>query len=190
MKGSSMSLKHSLLAILSRKSKTGYELSKDVEGSTGFFWNATHQQIYKELSALQRKGWIKYKEVEQADKPDKKLYSTTKDGVDELKRWLQEPTEPGPSKDVFLIKLFVGDLVSPAIILEDLLRHKKTRQSRLRKYMEIEKLYFANADDMSIEKQFQYLTLRRGITFENAWLTWCKEVEEFLNLQITKAKPK
>ncbi len=54
-----MSLKHSLLALLSREAKTGYELSKDVGGSTGFFWTATHQQIYRDLAELERKGWVR-----------------------------------------------------------------------------------------------------------------------------------
>ena len=181
-----MSLKHSLLAVLSKKSKTGYELSKDVGDSTGFFWSATHQQIYKELAALEKSGWIKHKEVEQADKPDKKIYSTTQSGLSELKRWLHQPTEPGPSKDAFLIKLFAGDLVQPETILQDLLRHKETHQVRRRKYLETEKRYFNRADLLPIDGQYQYLTLRRGITFENAWLKWCKEVEEVLGRRIKK----
>lgn len=173
--------------MLSKKPKTGYELSKDVEGSTGFFWNATHQQIYKELADLQKRGWVRHKEVEQSERPDKKVYSATKEGLSELRRWLREPTEPGPSKDAFLIKLFVGNLVEAEVVLADLVRHKEIHQARRRKYAEIEKTYFDNVEALPIERQFQYLTLRRGITFETAWLSWCKEVEEFLKGQMKRA---
>lgn len=175
-----MSLKFSLLALLSRQPKTGYDLSKEVEGSTGQFWSATHQQIYKELADLLKRGWVRQKEVSQSEKPDKKVYSTTKEGNAELKRWLKEPTEPPPSKDAFLIKLFVGDLVGADVILEDLLRNRDFRQRRLKKFREIEKTYFQKVDSLPIERQFQYMTLRRGIALENAWISWSKEVEEFL----------
>jgi DNA-binding PadR family transcriptional regulator len=182
VKHNEMSLKHALLAILSKCSRTGYELSKDVEGSTGFFWNATHQQIYKDLGELQKKGWVQHKDIEQSEKPDKKVYSPTKDGLRELKRWLREPTDPTPVKDAFLIKVFTGELIEPEIILEDLLRQKVIHQSQLEKYLEIEKLHFKNPEKLSKGSQFQYLTLRRGILFEKSWLAWCKEAEEFLKM--------
>jgi DNA-binding PadR family transcriptional regulator len=175
-----MSLKHSLLALLSREAKTGYELSKDVGGPTGFFWTATHQQIYRDLAELERKGWVKHKDVSQSAKPDKKIYSTTKDGLNELKRWLKEPTVPAPGKNAFLIKLFAGHLIEPGILLNDLLRHKKLHQAKLKRYAEIENEHFSAPHKLPVELQFQHLTLRRGTIFEKAWLTWCKETEAFL----------
>src|SRR5580693_5258535 len=115
-----MSLRYSLLALLSREPKTGYELSKDFEGSTGFFWTATHQQIYKDLHELEKMGWLGFRSVIQEDKPDKKIYAITGKGRTELKRWVADETSPTPSKDAFLIKLFVGNLVDPQILLSEL----------------------------------------------------------------------
>lgn len=53
-----MSLAHVLLTSLIEKPSTGIELARRFDRSMGFFWNATHQQIYRELSAMQSKGWI------------------------------------------------------------------------------------------------------------------------------------
>ena len=53
-----MSLAHVLLTSLMEKPSTGIELARRFDRSMGFFWNATHQQIYRELSAMQQKGWI------------------------------------------------------------------------------------------------------------------------------------
>jgi DNA-binding PadR family transcriptional regulator len=178
-----MSLKHSILALLSRESKTGYDLSRDAENSTRFFWSATHQQVYKDLSRLEEEGLVHHQAIEQNEKPDKKAYSITKTGMKELKHWMRQPSEPKPSKDEFLIKLFVGDLVSSEILLEDLLRQKDLHLSKRERYLEIERKYFKDRKTLSTPQRFRHLTLRRGILSETAWLSWCDEVESFLRQQ-------
>ena len=175
-----MSLKYSILALLARDEKTGYELANDADGSTRFFWAATHQQIYKDLSGLEQKGWVRHKEIGQSNKPDKKIYSITKEGLRQLKAWMASETEPQPNKDALLIKLFVGDLIDPNIIHQDLIRHKTVHQENLGRYLEIEEKYFQNPKRLPIKMQFQYITLRKGILFEKGWLAWCKETEILL----------
>jgi len=59
-------------------------------------------------------------------------------------------------------------------------------QARLRQYAAIKKEHFYDVDAMSAARQFQYLTLQRGIIFEHAWLTWCEETEKFLRDQGSK----
>jgi len=179
-KDGGMSLKHSILAVLSSEPKTGYQLSKDVQGSTGFFWKATHQQVYKELASLEGSGFVKHLEVAQKDKPDKKVYSVTKSGIKELIRWMREPTELAAIRDAFLIKLFVGHLIEPKEILEDLERQKQVVETRQEQFQNLEKEYFQNPSSLPIEHQFNYMTLRKGIILGKAWLSWCKEVEDFL----------
>ena len=53
-----MSLSHVLLTSLLEKPSSGFELARRFDRSMGFFWNASHQQIYRELSAMLAKGWI------------------------------------------------------------------------------------------------------------------------------------
>jgi DNA-binding PadR family transcriptional regulator len=177
-----MSLKHSLLALLSSKPKTGYELSKDFEGSTGFFWSATHQQIYKDLHGLEEKGYVRFREVAQKDKPDKKIYAITREGSAELKKWVSEDSPEPPSKDAFLIKLFIGDKSNSQILLADLRRQIVEHREKLRRYREIEALYFQDRENQPPRRGFQYLTLRRGLMFEESWLQWSREAERFLEL--------
>ncbi|MFX4748000.1 hypothetical protein ABTB74_18915, partial [Acinetobacter baumannii] len=45
-----MSLPHVLLTSLLERPSTGFELARRFDRSMGFFWNATHQQIYRELN--------------------------------------------------------------------------------------------------------------------------------------------
>lgn len=61
-----MSLSHVLLTSLIEKPSTGIELARRFDRSMGFFWNATHQQIYRELNAMSKQGWISTLEEEDA----------------------------------------------------------------------------------------------------------------------------
>ena len=53
-----MSLKHGLLGLLNYGSMTGYELNKVFRDSLSFFWQAKTSQIYRELDAMERCGWL------------------------------------------------------------------------------------------------------------------------------------
>jgi DNA-binding PadR family transcriptional regulator len=178
-----MSLKHSILALLSVEPKTGYQISKDIQGSITFFWKATHQQIYRDLVSLEQSGWVKHREVAQQDKPDKKIYSLTKSGTKELRRWMEEPSEIPATRDGFMIKLFMGHLVDPTVLLEDLRAQKKTHEIRQKHFEEAKENFFQNVTSLPIEDQYKYLTLRRGILLGQAWLAWCEEVEAYLKGQ-------
>ena len=175
-----MSLKHSILAILSSEPKTGYQLSKDIEGSIRFFWQATHQQVYRDLASLEEAGFVKHKNVAQEEKPDKKVYSITKAGTKELIRWMEEPSEIPATRDAFMIKLFMGHLVGAETLLKDLLNQKQIHESRQSLFRDIEKRYPRPFAAIPADQQYMYMTLRRGILLGQAWLAWCKEVEDFL----------
>ncbi|MCX7595443.1 MAG: PadR family transcriptional regulator, partial [Fischerella sp.] len=83
-----MALAHAILASLIGRPCSGYDLAKQFDGSVGFFWQATHQQIYRELSKLETQGWITSEIISQEGRPDKKLYSVTELGKQQLKEWI------------------------------------------------------------------------------------------------------
>ncbi len=53
-----MSLAHVLLTSLMEKPSTSMTSPAVSIALWAFFWNATHQQIYRELSGMMQKGWI------------------------------------------------------------------------------------------------------------------------------------
>ena len=65
-----MALGDAILACLTERPMTGYELAKTFDSSIGFFWKADHQQIYRELSKLRDRGYIQGREVVQSGKPN------------------------------------------------------------------------------------------------------------------------
>jgi len=66
-----MALAHAIMTALIDDDLSGYELARDFETSLGFFWQASHQQIYQELRKLADKGWLARREVKQKGKPNK-----------------------------------------------------------------------------------------------------------------------
>ena len=57
-----MSLSYVLLTSLLEKPSTGIELARRFDRSMGFFWHATHQQIYRELKEKLKKVMEHYKQ--------------------------------------------------------------------------------------------------------------------------------
>src|SRR3569833_1705322 len=52
-----VALEHALLVSLSERPAAGLELARRFDRSIGFFWSATHQQIYKVLRRMEQDGW-------------------------------------------------------------------------------------------------------------------------------------
>lgn len=103
-----MSLKHGLLGLLNYGQMTGYELDKTFKDSLFLFWQAQTSQIYRELNGMEKLGWLTSELIFQTDKPNKKLYSITDSGKQELKNWLAESSLENEfqTRSVFLMKLF------------------------------------------------------------------------------------
>ncbi len=93
-----MSLAHVLLTSLIEKPSTGIELARRFDRSMGFFWNATHQQIYRELNAMLQKGWISTIEEEDSNSR-KKTYQVERLGREELANWMLEQSPPAQLRE-------------------------------------------------------------------------------------------
>jgi len=176
-----MSLAHAILVSLIEKSCSGYDLAKRFDGSVGFFWQASHQQIYRELSKLDKLGWITSEIIIQEGRPDKKVYSVTQQGTLQLQEWIAQPCQPTPVKDDLLVKIFSGYIVSEQTILQELEHHRKAHIEKLSTYRDLEQKYFQNPQQFTQVAKFQYLTLRKGIRDETQWVDWCNEAIKLLN---------
>jgi DNA-binding PadR family transcriptional regulator len=115
-----VSLKHAILTLLETETGSGYDLSKRFKGGLGYFWNASHQQIYQQLKKMLDEDLIECEIREQGDKPDKKIYSITEEGHTELVRWISDPVKLSKINDAFLIKLYAGNMVDAFVLQEEL----------------------------------------------------------------------
>jgi DNA-binding PadR family transcriptional regulator len=175
-----MSLAHAILATLSNGCASGYDLSKQFAGSVGFFWYATQQQIYRELTKLEEQGYLDAEIIHQSGRPDKRLLSITPAGAEYLHKWIAQPGTMSPLKDELLVKIFAGHLVDKQIILGEIAHHRQLHQATLDTYLEIERNFFADPATFDRAELLRYLTLKNGIEFEHGWLRWCEQAISLL----------
>ncbi|MBB3168781.1 PadR family transcriptional regulator [Simiduia aestuariiviva] len=176
-----MSLKHSLLVLLADNPASGYDLSQQFKGSVGFFWNASHQQVYKELKTMASAGWLDCDTEIQSDRPDKKVYTITDAGRGALTRWLSQPAKPNKYKDAFLIKLYGGRHLPRTELIKELDEHIALHRKSLSKLQGIEQEYQALTKDQQQLFELPYLTLKLGISSEQNWLAWAQDTREVLS---------
>jgi DNA-binding PadR family transcriptional regulator len=169
-----MALAHAILATLMDRPCSGYDLRKRFEGSVGFFWQASFQQIYRELGKLEEKGLVQSQAIAQQGRPDKKVFAVTADGEAFLQAWMQTPCEMAPIRDELMVKMFAGFVVPREAILMELKEHQSLHQERLAVYQQIQQNAFANPEQLSEKELFRYLTLCSGIQYERGWLNWCE----------------
>lgn len=177
-----MSLRHAILALLDVEPGTGYDLVTRFRRSVGFFWNAGHQQVYKELHALHAEGCVDLEEVAQQGKPARKVYTLNARGEAELAAWLARPAAALKIRDPLLVKLFAGNRLLPEQVAAELARHRAQHEETLATYRSLEALL----DELPPARRERYRyprqTLRMGIHYEQAWLAWCDEAVRELAL--------
>ncbi|NEQ19175.1 MAG: PadR family transcriptional regulator [Microcoleus sp. SIO2G3] len=175
-----MSLTYAILATLADRPFSGYDIAKQFDGSVGLFWQAAPQQIYRELTKLEEQGDISAEIILQDGRPNKKIYSLTKLGLQKMTEWVAQPCKPNPTKDELLVKLSAGYLVDPHVLVTELKCHRQLHQANLLAYQDSEQQNFQNPQQMPIDAKFRYLVLRRWIRYENDWLNWCEEAINLL----------
>ena len=66
-----MALAHTILALLAQQPNSGYDLSKRFDEGLSCYWKASQQQVYRELSKMETRAWVRFETVPQTGKPDK-----------------------------------------------------------------------------------------------------------------------
>ncbi|MDB9529520.1 PadR family transcriptional regulator [Oscillatoria sp. CS-180] len=174
-----MALAHTILTVLSERPSSGYDISKRFEETVSCYWKASQQQIYRELSKLEKQGWVAFELIPQMGKPDKKIYAITATGREELQRWSAEPTEPAPIREDLLVRVLGGPYVAPDELMREVKRRRQLHLEQLQRYQLMEGQY-QSMPNPPLQEQYRYLTLRRGLRYEQDWINWCEEVLEFL----------
>ncbi|MES2919537.1 MAG: PadR family transcriptional regulator [Pseudomonadota bacterium] len=172
-----MSLKMAVLGLLDVEPGSGYALLQRFRNSLGFFWQTTHQQLYKELHALHADGLVECEAVAQDSRPDKKVYTLTAKGGEALDHLLAAAAAPAKIRDPLLVKLFAGRRLTPEQLCAELDAHQKEHEQTLATYRLLQQSLAVLPSKRRARYRHPELTLRLGIRFEEAWLAWCEEVK-------------
>lgn len=182
MEGPRVALGDAILACLTERPMTGYELAKTFDTSIGFFWKADHQQIYRELSKLRDRGHVQAREVVQTGKPNKLVYTLTPEGRTALKHWAARPSRPASIKDDLLVRMFALEAVDIDALRTDIMarmEHHRDRQARFERIL-AKRFPDGTASQADLGK---LLNLRLGVRHERAVVEWCEEALEVLSAE-------
>ncbi|MGV0745446.1 PadR family transcriptional regulator [Mycolicibacterium sp. XJ870] len=183
-----MALPHAILVALCEQSGSGYELAHRFDRSIGYFWAASHQQIYRTLRTMENDGWVHGTPVVQRGRPDKKVYTVSDAGRAELARWIAEPlTGRGGSvadnrtRDL-AVKVRAAAYGDISVLRAEVDAMRTERTALLDTYRGYEKRQFPDPSALSGSALHQYLVLRGGIRAEESAIDWLSEVSEALRV--------
>ncbi|MDP2662174.1 MAG: PadR family transcriptional regulator [Dehalococcoidia bacterium] len=166
-------MRYAILGMLSLGSMSGYDMKKFFGRNVGLFWNANFSQVYSQLHRLELEGLVKKTSVMQDGVPNKKVYTLTPLGEEELRGWLVGSLGTPDYRDEFQLKFFFSHLLDEEKMREHLLELADFIRGRLES---LEKVTTGH------KRALSPITLqgaRYGVHYYRAYLDW---IQETLNL--------
>ncbi|WP_067836779.1 PadR family transcriptional regulator [Nocardia lijiangensis] len=183
-----MALRNAVLAALLEGESSGYDLAKGFDASVANFWMATPQQLYKELERMAADGLIETRVVQQERRPNKRLHAITPAGRAALREFVAEPAKPTAIRDEMMVKVQGMDVEDAPAVRATVADKLAWSQAKLERYERLrarlldersEQAYLAEA-----ERVGPYLTLLRGIAFEQENIRWAEFVLSVIDRRI------
>jgi DNA-binding PadR family transcriptional regulator len=133
-----MSVKNTLLALLFQRPMHGYELGRQLPLVLNAEWDVKPGQIASTLARLKDANLVAY-DVESADAaPDRKVYSLTPAGIEELTVWYLTPeVRDYRLGDSFYIKLVLSLISSPVDTEQVLISQRRELYHQLHSVTEL-----------------------------------------------------
>jgi len=178
-----VALKHAVLASLLDGEASGYDLSKRMDISVANFWHVVPAQLYAELRRLEDENLIEGRDVAQERRPNKRVFSLTDAGRDELRSFIREEPRPPSAKDELLVQVQAADIGDLEALAATIDQRRKTSEVRLAVFEALAKQFLRGRTEEEFLTRARrigpYVTLRRGLAFEReniAWYRWAAAV--------------
>jgi PadR family transcriptional regulator AphA len=175
-----MSLRHVLLVYLESGAAAGYDIVKGFQHTYGYLWNASYQQIYRDLGKLHTDGLVDCETVANGRRPARKVYRLNARGRQEMQSWLATPVKLPHVNDAFLVKIASVHLMDRAVLLAELLELRRGYTAALRDLQHNHHFFQALPTAYREKIHGFHLTLTRGMRIVETWLEWADDVEAWL----------
>jgi DNA-binding PadR family transcriptional regulator len=169
-----MALAEAILVCLTERPMTGYELAKTFDSSLGFFWRASHQQIYRQLQQLRADRLVDSKDVIQTDRPNKTIYTISKKGIDHVRAWSRDLSDRPPVRDNMLLKLYALDKVDLEALGTEIANRLDKHRARLAVYERILAKRYSGRQ-LGLRESGRLLGLKVGLMTEHGYISWCED---------------
>lgn len=181
-----MSIRYAILGLLSCNELTGYDFKGIFERTINFFWTANLSQVYRELSKLEKEGYICHRVEPQEGKPDKKLYKATEEGRKAFEKWISKFPDKirQPTRDELALRMFFSSKIPKDELLFQLKKIKREMEQLLAVYKKIEESIDSNMELSHEDKTMKKVSLYIGIYSAEGKVSWAdKFISELEPLQ-------
>jgi DNA-binding PadR family transcriptional regulator len=183
-----MSLRDAVLAALLEGEYSGYDLAKTFDASVANFWMATPQQLYRELERLAAQGLIQARVVHQERRPNKRMYSLTEAGREAIQQFTSRAPKPCVIRDELAVKVLAADAGNAVAVRDFVAERLQWATAKLQRYERLRtRLLEGRAEDdylAQTERVGPYLTLLRGISFEEENIRWAERTLTILERRL------
>ncbi|GAA3622034.1 hypothetical protein GCM10022419_129640 [Nonomuraea rosea] len=162
----------SLLGFLHDAPKTGWDLLQEIERGFGHFWNVTASHVYRELKALQARGYI---EAGERQARDRRPYTITASGREAFADWLRQAPGQETMRIPLLVTLWFGAHLDPGLLREFIEGHQAVNARRLARYRSV-------PSDMLDADPYLAAVVGFGIAYEQAVLAWMDSLDSLPGL--------
>jgi DNA-binding PadR family transcriptional regulator len=172
-----MALRHAVLAAMLDGGFSGYQLAKIFDVGVSNFWYASPQQLYTELAKLERAGMIAGEQVIQLDRPNKRIFTVTEAGRDELAAFAATASKPLSMRDDLAVKVQAIDHLDPDPVLAQLDERAVEAAAKLALFEQgMRRLRGGLAEEEFLRASPRigpYLTYLAGCRLEREMRDWC-----------------
>ncbi|MGA6161786.1 PadR family transcriptional regulator [Amycolatopsis magusensis] len=179
-----MALRHAVLAALLDSEYSGYQLAKAFDIGVANFWHALPQQLYAELTKLEKEGLVAGRQVVQETRPNKRLFRVTDAGRAELEKFAAVASKPSFIRDDLLVKVQVADLIGTGPVIEQLEERTSAAEAKIELLSKLLRDLRGDASEEEFlrrgERIGPYLTCLRGLAFEQEHRDWCLRIAAVL----------
>lgn len=175
-----MSLRRVLLVYLGSGAASGYDIVKGFQKTYGHLWNATWQQVYRDLNKLLADGLVEQEVVESGNRPPRKVYRLNDLGRAELQRFIAEPAKPPRVNDAFLVKIASAHLFSSEPLLAELRALRAHYRQYLADLERYDEFFRGLPEPVQAQVRGAHFALERGMAVTRSWLAWSEGVEAWL----------
>ena len=152
----------SLLGFLHGGPASGWDLLRLARLSIGRFWSITSSQVYRELAAMERDGWI----VGGVAGPrERRPYELTPAGRDAFAGWIRQPPADEQIRYPLLLTITFGRHLPADVLAGFIAAHRHRHAERLSGYRE-------SLAGVAVDDPYTRATLAFGIHYEQAVLDW------------------
>lgn len=179
-----------VLAGLLLRPRSGYDLTRWMEGVAGHFFSIGHSSVYPALADLERRELIAHEVVPSEKGPVRKVYSPTKAGCEALLEWAEESAEETKIRDEQLVKALCFGYLPEGRALARLREVRDCHAKKLAEYEGYERDLRRSLREGELSDEAYLgtlLALRRSIGQEEGYVSWCDEATNLLSATVPRS---